>query len=50
MIAPQSTSITITDVSLELFALLSGQPLTAVIPTPQNRDAWRRATLTKGTP
>lgn len=40
---------TFTDVPYELFAVLAGQPLTA-LPTPQNRDARRRATLQKGTP
>lgn len=41
----QQTTTTFTDVSLETMSLLSGVRLLDLIPTPQNRDAQRRATL-----
>lgn len=44
---PASVSFTITDVSPELFSILSGVPLIDLLPTPQNRDTWRRNTLQK---
>lgn len=46
----QQLTITITDVSLEVAALLLGVSPLELIPTPQNRDTWRRATLTKEHP
>lgn len=42
-----SVEFTITDVNYELFFLLTGFSVLDTIPTPQNRDAWRRATLQK---
>lgn len=38
---------TFTDVSAELFRLLTGFSILDTVPTPQNRDTWRRAALTK---
>ena len=39
--------VTFTDVSFELFRLLTGLSVLETIPTPQNRDAWRRSNLQK---
>lgn len=44
----QQVTATITDVSLEAMSLISGVRLLDLIPTPQNRDAQRRATLEQG--
>jgi hypothetical protein len=47
MIPLKVIELTFTDISYELFHLLTGIPVLDTLPTPQNRDAWRRATLQK---
>ena len=47
MIPSITIEATFTDVDYELIALMAGLSLLELIHTPQNRDTWRRATLTK---
>jgi hypothetical protein len=42
--------VTFTDVNYELFRLLTGYSVLDTLPTPQNRDTWRRETLQKAQP
>ena len=42
-----SVEMTFNDVDFSLFALLTGSTILELLDTPQNRDTWRRNTLTK---
>lgn len=43
----RTITMTITDIDFQVAALMMGVSVLALIPTPQNRDAWRRSTLRK---
>jgi hypothetical protein len=43
----RTVEIYFSGISIEAFSIASGIPALYLIPTAQNRDTWRRSTLTK---